>query len=159
MVDKFKDYFHFAKVFVITDNNPLSFIKSTKKLGSKEIRWLSQINQFDYEMEYRPGAKNIGADILSRMRHDTYESGSESSTDALCLSNTVQIPLWSTQRISELQSADFDINVVRNIILTHTVLTNKELRKVTKIVEPCIKCGRRCAWKMGYCIKTTKMKE
>ena len=38
--DKFKDYLLGSKFTVLTDNNPLCYVK-TSKLGASQIRWLS----------------------------------------------------------------------------------------------------------------------
>lgn len=64
LVEKFKDYLWGAKVTVVTDNNPLVLLPSAK-LGAVEIRWVSQLANFDYTIKYRPGKDNTNADVLS----------------------------------------------------------------------------------------------
>ena len=54
-----------GKFKVITDNNPLTYFRSAK-LGALEQRWASQLAQFDFDIQYRPGKINP-ADALSRM--------------------------------------------------------------------------------------------
>ena len=46
-------------------NNPLTYFHSVK-LGFLEQRWDSQLTQFNFEIQYRPGKINP-ADALSRM--------------------------------------------------------------------------------------------
>ena len=67
ITDKFRDYLYGAKFLVLTDNNPLSYLKKAK-LGATEMRWVSQLSQFDFEIQYRSGKTNQAADSLSRMR-------------------------------------------------------------------------------------------
>ena len=53
------------KFKVITDNNPLTYFRSAK-LSALEQRWASQLAQFDFDIQCRPGKVNP-ADALSRM--------------------------------------------------------------------------------------------
>ena len=63
--DKFKDYLLGSKFTVFTDNNPLCYVKSSK-LGAAQIRWLSELALYDFDIIYRTGKSNLVADALSR---------------------------------------------------------------------------------------------
>ena len=63
--DKFKDYLLGSKFMVFTDNNPLCYIKSSK-LGAAQIRWLSELALYDFDIVYHFGKSNLVADTLSR---------------------------------------------------------------------------------------------
>ncbi len=65
MREKFKDYLWGAKVLVITDNNPLVHLR-TAKLGAVEQRWVAQLANYDYQLQYRPGREHTIADVLSQ---------------------------------------------------------------------------------------------
>lgn len=62
--EKFNDYLWGAKVTVVTDNNPLVHLQ-TAKLGAVEQRWVAQLANFDYQLQYRPGREHTNADVLS----------------------------------------------------------------------------------------------
>ena len=62
--DKFKDYLLRSKFTVFTDNNPLCYIKSSK-LGAAQIRWLSELALYDFDIVYHSGKSNLVADALS----------------------------------------------------------------------------------------------
>ena len=62
--DKFKDYLFGSKFTVFTDNNPLCYIKSSK-LGAAQIRWLSELTLYDFDIVYCSGKSNLVADTLS----------------------------------------------------------------------------------------------
>ena len=62
--DKFKDYLLGSKFTVFMDNNPLCYIKSSK-LGAAQIRWLSELALYDFDIVYRSGKSNLVADALS----------------------------------------------------------------------------------------------
>ena len=53
-----------SKFTVFTDNNPLCYIKSSK-LGAAQIRWLSELALYDFDIVYRTGKSNLVADALS----------------------------------------------------------------------------------------------
>lgn len=65
IVEKFRGYLLGSKFTVLTDNNPLCYLK-TAKLGAIEQRWVAQLAVFDFEVQYRPGRCNAAADALSR---------------------------------------------------------------------------------------------
>ena len=62
--DKFKDYLLGSKFTVFTDKNPLCYIKSSK-LGAAQIRWLSDVMLYDFDIVYWSGRSNLVADALS----------------------------------------------------------------------------------------------
>ena len=63
--DKFKDYLLGSKFTVFTDNNPLCYIRSSK-LGAAQIRWLSKLALYDFDIGYCTRKSNLVADALSR---------------------------------------------------------------------------------------------
>ena len=63
--EKFKDYLLGSKFTVFTDNNPLVYVK-TSKLGAAQIRWLSELALYDFNIMYHTGHSNLIADALSR---------------------------------------------------------------------------------------------
>ena len=72
--DKFKDYLLGSKFTVFTDNHPLCYIKSSK-LGAAQIRWLSELALYDFDIIYRSGKSNLVADALSH--HSEVEEETE----------------------------------------------------------------------------------
>ena len=65
VTEKFRDYLLGSKFTVYTDNNPLAYVKESK-LGAAQIRWLSKLALFDFDIKYRSGKLNQAADALSR---------------------------------------------------------------------------------------------
>jgi hypothetical protein len=65
----FRSYVSGRHVKIKTDHKPLIGILSTKKspFGPRWSRRLFQLSEFDFEVEYIEGKKNIVPDILSRM--------------------------------------------------------------------------------------------
>ena len=65
VTEKFKEYLWGSKFVVYTDNNPLAYVQKSK-LGAAQIRWLSELALFDFDIKYRSGKTNTVADALSR---------------------------------------------------------------------------------------------
>ena len=65
VTEKFRDYLLGSKFTVYTDNNPLAYVKESK-LGVAQIRWLSKLALFDFDIKYRSDKSNQAADALSR---------------------------------------------------------------------------------------------
>ena len=61
---KFRDYLIGSKFTVLTDNSPLTYVR-TSRLGMSQIRWLSDLALFNFDIKYRAGKTNQVADTLS----------------------------------------------------------------------------------------------
>ena len=73
ITEKFRDLLIGSEFIVYTDNNPLSYLNSTAKLGATETRWVAELAQFNFNIKYRSGRANINADALSRKTTHTNE--------------------------------------------------------------------------------------
>ena len=63
--EKFKDYLIGSKFTVLTDNNPLTYVH-TSRLGTSQIHWLSDLTLFNFDLKHHAGKCNQAADALSR---------------------------------------------------------------------------------------------
>ncbi|KAI2652744.1 Transposon Tf2-6 polyprotein [Labeo rohita] len=57
---------------VLTDHRNLEYIRSAKRLNSRQARWSLFFARFEFRITYRPGSKNSKADALSRI-HDAQQ--------------------------------------------------------------------------------------
>lgn len=73
VVDKWREYLLPAKFTVKTDNNPLTYLLSKKKLSAMEQQWASALAGFDFTIEYKKGKNNQAADALSRQSRRPWE--------------------------------------------------------------------------------------
>ena len=62
---KFRDYLIGSKFTVLTDNNPLTYVH-TSRYGMSQIMWLSDLALFDFDIKYRVGKTNQAADALNQ---------------------------------------------------------------------------------------------
>ena len=69
-----------SKFTVYTDNNPLAYVQ-TSKLGASQIRWLSELALFNFNIIYRSGKTNQAADALSQCPEPNCKLESDSDSD------------------------------------------------------------------------------
>ena len=63
-----------------TDHQPLKYMHKQKDPRGKMARWLIELENYDYKIEYIPGKENVQADYLSRIStpdHSEHESMQE----------------------------------------------------------------------------------
>jgi hypothetical protein len=64
--DKFSHWLKAKHFTAWTDNNPLSYILTKRRLDACEQRWVAKLAVFNFDLKYVPGVKNTVADALSR---------------------------------------------------------------------------------------------
>ena len=74
MTEKLQDYLLDSKFKVYTNNNPLAYVRESKS----QIRWLSQLVLFDFDIKYRTGKWNKAMDALSHCPCDSRRGGQQS---------------------------------------------------------------------------------
>ena len=65
-VKEFYPYLYGLSFKLITDPNPLTSLKGLKDVGGCFTRWMIFLQQFDFEMEYRPRKNHANAHAMSR---------------------------------------------------------------------------------------------
>ena len=65
-VEHFHPYLYGAKFTVPTDHAALGWLKSLKAPEGQLARWLGRLEQFQYEVQHRPGCVHNKSDSLSR---------------------------------------------------------------------------------------------
>lgn len=64
--EKFSHWLKGRSFTVWTDNNPLTYLLTKPKLDACEIRWVSKLASYSFDLKHLPGKKNVVADTLSR---------------------------------------------------------------------------------------------
>lgn len=64
-VKQFRPYLLGQKFKIITDHQALSWLFSIKDLRSRLTRWRLKLEEYEYEIIYKPGVSNTNADVLS----------------------------------------------------------------------------------------------
>lgn len=130
--NKFKDYLVGKEFTVYTDNNPLSHLE-TSKLGAVESQWVSELQQFDFKIKYKPSQDNTIADELSRLPEELESDGEEEFTVMGTAEEVMGGELWSTEELKEYQK---EIKCFNNIMtFLTTKMTTDELKKMLEDEE------------------------
>jgi hypothetical protein len=73
---------HGRKFTVVTDHRPLTWLMTASKdLTGKYARWALALQEHDFDVRYREGAKNQNADALSRMPQESTQDCSGARLD------------------------------------------------------------------------------
>jgi len=67
---KWEDKLLRFKFMIITDHEALGYLKTQRKLSSRQVRWLDYMSRFDTTIVYVKGTENKVADCLSRYYED-----------------------------------------------------------------------------------------
>ena len=62
----YRPYLYGRKFIIVTDHRPLTWLFNCKDPSSKLIRWRLKLEEYEYEIRYKPGRINSNADALSR---------------------------------------------------------------------------------------------
>ena len=74
----FRQYLQGAKFKLRTDHNPLVWLRNMKEPKRPYSGWIVRLEQFNYQMEYRPGKEHTNADFNSRVEMNGYKDGTRS---------------------------------------------------------------------------------
>ena len=66
-VKKFKHYLICNPVVFFVDHMAIKYLVNKAKLSGRLARWVLQLEEFDYTVEYKPGRLHLHADHLSRL--------------------------------------------------------------------------------------------
>ncbi|KII70031.1 hypothetical protein RF11_01336 [Thelohanellus kitauei] len=65
-IRKFRHYLLGKKFILLSDHNPLSYLKTMKHTNGCSTIWLMELEEYDFEFEFINGKRNVIADGLSR---------------------------------------------------------------------------------------------
>lgn len=114
-VKQFRPYLYGRKFVILTDHRPLSWLFNLKDPLSKLARWRIQLEEYDYEIKYKPGVQNSNVDALSRM-YSIREIKDESYTSFLEKSETTIITNSNVKEVNgELLESPAEYHIVSEI--------------------------------------------
>ena len=67
ITDQFHCYLYGGRFLLHTDNQPLSWLRTLKDPSPRLAPWILKLQEYDFDIEHRPGIKHRNADALSRL--------------------------------------------------------------------------------------------
>ena len=110
-LNHFKPYLYGQKFTIITDNEPITSLKSLKEPKGRKARWLQDISAFVFDIVHKPGRNHRDVDALSR--NPAY--GSASISPSSMTSHGISVVMageYSTEEVLNHQERDPDISLV-----------------------------------------------
>ncbi len=142
----FRPYLYGRKFIILSDHRALSWLFNLKDPLSKLARWRIFLEEYDYEIKYKPGVQNSNVDALSRMYTIT-EIKNESYPTFL---NKFETQLITNKNIKEvhgtLLEAPEEYHIVSEIAKHYNFMSgiNYELKQKfcnNQILAPCKAVG------------------
>ena len=124
---QFHGYLYGARFLLRTDNQPLSWLRTLKNPTPRLARWILKLQEYDFEIEHRPGSRHRNADALSRL-----PVGEPASSVNTILHNGD----WNRDDIRERQLADVNVGPIFRLVQANTrppeqtVPASKEYRRM-----------------------------
>jgi hypothetical protein len=110
-----RHYLYGQKIHLQTDHAPLRWLMSHKDQSSRLIRWALQLQEYDIQIEYKPGKSNKNADALSRIPEETVMA-------------TIFQAVPQTEAMKLHQKEDEEIQIIRKYV-TDGQLPDEEIHK------------------------------
>ena len=89
-VQKYRHYIYGSHFTVYTDHNPLKYITKIKNPNGRLMRYSMILQEYDFEVLYKPGKRHQNADTLSRYPFESPDYIDEEIRDVL-LNETINI--------------------------------------------------------------------
>lgn len=86
---------------VWTDHKNLEYIRTAKRLNSRQAQWALFFGRFDFSLSYRPGSKNVKPDSLSRI----FDHSERPSTPEYILPGTLVVSTLTWEVESRVKTA------------------------------------------------------
>ena len=64
---QFRQYLYGGKFTIVTDHKPLTWAFNVKDPSLRLLRWRLKLEEYEYDVIYKPGRRNTNADALSRI--------------------------------------------------------------------------------------------
>lgn len=130
-VTQFRPYLYGRKFIIYSDHRPLVWLFNLKNPLSKLARWRIQLEEYSYEIRYKPGVQNSNVDALSRMytisqlREENYDTFLEKIKTVIITNNNVK------ETVGTLIDSPIDYHIVSEIAKQYNFKTglNYELKQ------------------------------
>jgi transposase InsO family protein len=101
---EWRHYLHGQRFDVITDHHSLTFLQTQPKLSKRQVRWLEQLAEFEFNIVYKPGKTNVVADALSRRADHRESAARDADQHSLATLTTAELKV-GVELLEEIRRA------------------------------------------------------
>ncbi|XP_048853492.1 uncharacterized protein LOC125721577 [Brienomyrus brachyistius] len=157
VTEKFKDYLWGAQFTVYTDNNPLAHLR-TARLGATEQRWMAQLENYTFDLKYRPGKENVNADVLSRRPDAVEDDGATPLPRVQVQQRSIQVEEepswgWDPARWKKLQSQDVALRQLAEYVSRGHLPDGTERKRAGEVVRKLLRHWPRLSLREGVLMR------
>ncbi len=116
-VKHFRPYVFGTKFKIVTDHKPLLYVFNIKDPGSRLTRFRLKLEEYNFEVIYKAGKKNINADALSRIVNTVNTINTNLITDYTEFQSYLQTHIILNSKIKEKNTTLFQTNDTDPLIL------------------------------------------
>ena len=107
-INHFRPFLYGQRFVIVTDHQPLTFLKTIKDPKGRLARWIHELSAYDYDVKYKPGRSHNDADALSRC------PGSSSATVLVAVTSII----YNKEAVCKAQAEDPVLKVVMDKLRT-----------------------------------------
>jgi hypothetical protein len=78
---RFRQFLYGTKFTIVTDHKPLTWVFNVKVPSSRLLRWILKLEEYDYDIVYKPGVRNTNAGALSRINMPEVNTATKVSSE------------------------------------------------------------------------------
>ncbi|OWZ17073.1 RNA-dependent DNA polymerase [Phytophthora megakarya] len=112
-VKLFRPYLYGRKFELVTDHAALKWLMTSKDLTGRLHRWALQLQEYHFDVVYRPGASNVVADALSRAPVNAVVAVTTHGDEGEMMAGRNGEEQLTDELIRERQSTDRTVNQLR----------------------------------------------
>ncbi|CAI6376192.1 unnamed protein product [Macrosiphum euphorbiae] len=124
-LDRLRPFLLGIRFTILTDCQSLVYLNVHKTTKPHVARWFEVLQEFDFEIKYRPGTRMAHVDALSRVNDGEQDDISSVEAD-LSKRLDVLVALSPTDRVRFMQQSDEKTKLLINLLQTDTELTVAE---------------------------------
>ena len=117
-VKHFRAYLLGKKFLIRTDHSALTWLRKTPEPIGQQARWCEQLEEYDFEIQHRPGRAHGNADALSRKPcrqcgfGEEEKPAVEARTIVFNAAGDIPESIWNPEQIAEATTADEELSEI-----------------------------------------------
>ncbi len=123
-VKNFKHYLYGRTFLLVSDHDPLKYLRRTKDMSDRIWGWVLFLERFNYSVQHRPGNKHVNADALSRLPQgkrevqEKLEACMVAQPRLAAETRTILPPTFEETELMRHQDRDPSLSAIRELLET-----------------------------------------